>query len=236
MILLKVEDLRVHYGGVEALRGVSFVVEEGSIVSLIGNNGAGKTTILSVISGLKASTTGEIWYEGKRIDNSLPQDIVRKGIGHVPEERSLFPFMSVVENLRLGAFLQKDKHQIDRNLEELYQHFPVLKEREKQKASTLSGGEQQMLAIARALMGQPKLLLMDEFSLGLSPMNVQEIAKILLQINQDGVSIVLVEQNVRLALGLSYKGYVLETGSIVLRGTAEELLNSEKVKKVYLGQ
>jgi len=236
MVLLEVKELRVNYGGVEALRGISFDVEKGSIVAVIGNNGAGKTTTLSVISGLRAPTAGEIRFEGERINNHLPQKIVKNGIGHIPEGRSLFPYMNVMENLRLGAFLRSNKRSIEKDMEEIFNHFPVLRERRKQRAITLSGGEQQMLAIARAIMGRPKLLLLDEFSLGLSPLNIREIAKILLEVNQRGVSLVLVEQNVRLALSLAHRGYVLETGIIVLEGAANELMNSEKVKKVYLGK
>ena len=235
-MLLEVKNLRVHYGGAEAVRGISLEVEKGDIVTLIGSNGAGKTTTLRTISGLIVPTTGEVRFEGKRIDRASPQDIVKLGIGHVPEWKALFPYMTVLENLELGAFLQKNKSQINSDLEELFVHFPVLKERRKQQARTLSGGEQQMLAIARALMGRPKLLLMDEPSLGLSPIMVQQIGKIVLGINQRGVSIVLVEQNARLALRLARRGYVLETGSIVLQGEGEELLSNEHVKRFYLGR
>jgi len=235
-MLLEVKNLWVHYRGAEALKGILLEVEEGTIVALIGSNGAGKTTTLRTISGLKAPTTGEIWFKGKRIDHYHPQDIVKEGIGHVAEGRDLFPYMTVLENLKLGAFLRKDRDQIDRDLEELFNHFPVLKERKRQQARTLSGGEQQILAIARALMSKPKLLMLDEPSLGLSPMNVQEIGRIVRDINQRGVSVVLVEQNARLALGLAHKGYVLEIGSIVLQGEARELLQSEYIKRAYLGQ
>jgi branched-chain amino acid transport system ATP-binding protein len=235
-MLLEVKDLWFYYGQAEALKGISFEVEEGTIVTLIGSNGAGKTTTLSIISGLNTPTAGEIWFEGNRIDGKPPQDIVKQGIGQVPEGRELFPYMTVLENLKLGAFLRKDRNQIDKDLEELFEHFPVLKERKRQRAMTLSGGEQQILAIARALMGKPKLLLLDEPSLGLSPLNVQEIGRIVHDINQRGVSVILVEQNARLALKLAHKGYVLETGSIVLQGDTKELLSSEQVKRAYLGE
>lgn len=234
-MFLEIKDLRVHHGGAEAIRGISLKVEEGEIVSLVGSNGAGKTTILRTISGLKTPTTGEVWFTGKRIDRFLPQDIVKLGIGHIPEGRSIFPYMTVLENLRLGAFLQKDKDEINRGLEQVFEHFLVLKEKKGLQARTLSGGEQQMLVIARALMGKPKLLLMDEPSLGLSPAMVQRIGKIVLDINRSGTSILLVEQNARLALRLAHKGYVLETGSIVLEGEGESLLRDEHVKRAYLG-
>jgi branched-chain amino acid transport system ATP-binding protein len=179
---------------------------------------------------------GEIWFGGKRIDGLSPQHIVRQGIGHVPEGRALFPYMTVAENLRLGAFLRKDRQQIARDLEEIFIHFPRLKERNQQQARTLSGGEQQMLAIARALMCSPKLLLLDEPSLGLSPMNVRVIGNIVQDIKQRGVTVILVEQNARLALGVAQKGYVLETGRIVLQGEAKDLMNNDQVRRAYLGQ
>jgi branched-chain amino acid transport system ATP-binding protein len=235
-MLLEIKDLRVRYGGAEVLKGISLEVGGGEIVTLIGSNGAGKTTILRTISGLKIPTAGEIWFENKRIDRNLPQDTVKQGITHVPEGRDLFPYMTVLENLKLGAFLRKDREQINRDLEELFEHFPVLKERKQQQAKTLSGGEQQVLAIARALMGSPKLLLLDEPSLGLSPMNVREIGRIVHDINQRGVSVLLVEQNARLALGVAHRGYVLETGDIVLQGKGDDLLRDERVKRAYLGQ
>ena len=234
-MLLEVKDLRVHYDGVEALKGISLEVGEGEIVSLVGANGAGKSTTLRAISGLKTPTGGEIWFEENRIDHFLPQDIVKLGIGHVPEGRNPFPYMTVLENLKLGAFLRKDKDGIDNDLEQLFSHFPVLKDRRMQQAKTLSGGEQQMLVIARALMGKPNLLLMDEPSLGLAPAMVQGIGRIVLDINQRGTSILLVEQNARLALRVAYRGYVLETGAVVLHGGGEELLHSEHVKRAYLG-
>jgi len=235
-MLFEIKDLKVHYGGAEALKGISLEVEEGEIVTLIGSNGAGKTTTLRAISGLKRPTSGEIWFEGRRIDQMSPQDVVRIGIIHVPQGRELFPYMSVSENLRLGAFLQRDRGKIKKDLENLLEYFPRLKERSRQQAGTLSGGEQQMLAIACALMGNSRLLLLDEPSSGLSPIMVKEIGKIVSDINQRGTSILLVEQNARLALGLANRGYVLETGNIVLHGEAKELMHSEHVKKAYLGQ
>jgi branched-chain amino acid transport system ATP-binding protein len=235
-MLLKLKDLWCHYGGAEVLKGITLEVEEDSIITIIGSNGAGKTTILRTISGLKARSSGEILFQGERIDRELPQDIVRRRIVHVPEGRALFPYMTVVENLKLGAFLRKDREQIAIDLEKVFKHFPRLKERTNQKAKTLSGGEQQMLAIGRALMSNPKLLLLDEPSLGLSPMMVQEIGSIVRNINERGISVILVEQNARLALGLAKRGYVLETGSIVLQGEAIDLLHSDHVRKAYLGQ
>jgi branched-chain amino acid transport system ATP-binding protein len=235
-MLLKIKDLWCHYGGAEVLRGITLEMEEDSIITIIGSNGAGKTTILRTISGLKARSSGEILFQGERIDRKLPQDIVRRRIVHVPEGRALFPYMTVLENLKLGAFLRKDREQIAIDLEKVFKHFPRLKERTNQKAKTLSGGEQQMLAIGRALMSNPKLLLLDEPSLGLSPMMVQEIGSIVRNINERGISVILVEQNARLALGLAKRGYVLETGSIVLQGEAIDLLHSDHVRKAYLGQ
>ncbi|MDB4444105.1 ABC transporter ATP-binding protein [bacterium] len=233
--MLDVNDLRVHYGGVEALKGISLSVKAGEVVSLVGGNGAGKSTTLRTISGLKRPTTGEIRFEGQRIDRVLPQDIVKQGIGHVPEGRNPFPYMTVLENLKLGAFLRNDRDDINEDLERLFNHFPVLRERSGQQARTLSGGEQQMLVIARALMGKPTLLLMDEPSLGLAPVMVQEIGGIVLDINQGGTSILLVEQNARLALRLAQRGYVLETGGIVLEGDGQDLLESDHVRRAYLG-
>jgi len=235
-MLLKLKDLWCHYGGAEVLRGITLEMEEDSIITIIGSNGAGKTTILRTISGLKARSSGEILFQGERIDRKLPQDIVRRRIVHVPEGRALFPYMTVLENLKLGAFLRKDREQIAIDLEKVFKHFPRLKERTNQKAKTLSGGEQQMLAIGRALMSNPKLLLLDEPSLGLSPMMVQEIGSIVRNINERGISVILVEQNARLALGLAKRCYVLETGSIVLQGEAIDLLHSDHVRKAYLGQ
>lgn len=235
-MLLEITDLRVRYGGAEVLQGISLNVEEGEIVTIIGSNGAGKTTTLRTISGLKRPLTGEILFQGKRIHGTSAQDIVKMGIGHVPQGRNLFPYMGVLENIRLGAYLQYDKNQIKQSLERIFQTFPVLKARKRQQAGTLSGGEQQMLAIARALMGNPTLLLLDEPSSGLAPIVVREIGKIAVEINQCGTSILLVEQNARLALRLAHRGYVLETGSVVLQGKCKDLLTDERVKRAYLGQ
>jgi branched-chain amino acid transport system ATP-binding protein len=234
-MLLEITDLRVRYGGAEILKGISLNVEEGEIVTIIGSNGAGKTTTLKTISGLKRPMTGEILFQGKRIHGTLAQDIVEMGIGHVPQGRNLFPYMGVLENIKLGAYLQNNKNQIKQSLERIFQTFPVLKARKRQQAGTLSGGEQQMLAIARALMGNPTLLLLDEPSTGLAPIVVREIGKIAIEINQRGTSILLVEQNARLALRLACRGYVLETGSVVLQGKCEDLLIDERVKRAYLG-
>jgi branched-chain amino acid transport system ATP-binding protein len=234
-MLLEVTGLTVHYGGIAALRDVSMALAKGEIVTLVGNNGSGKSTTLRSISGLERALSGEIRFEGKRIDGLSPQSIVKCGIGHVPEGRNPFPYMTVAENCKLGAYLRKDRKSIDEDVERLFEHFPVLKQRRRQQARTLSGGEQQMLVIARALMGRPKLLLMDEPSLGLSPMMVQTIGRIIRDINERGTSILIVEQNARLALKLAHRGYVLETGRVVLHGKGEELLHSEHVKKAYLG-
>jgi len=234
-MLLEVKNLRVHYGKAEALKGISLGVDEGKIVTLIGANGAGKTTTLRTISGVKVPTSGEIWYQGKRIDGVPLHEIVRLGIAHIPEGRRVFATMTVLDNLQLGAYLRKDKREIARDLEKIFEHFPVLKERLGQPAGSLSGGEQQMLATARALMTSPKLLLMDEPSLGLSPILVEEVGNIVTDINRGGVSVILVEQNARMALRLADKAYVLEVGSIALEGNAKELANDEHVKKAYLG-
>jgi branched-chain amino acid transport system ATP-binding protein len=234
-MLLEVKNLRVHYGKAEALKGISLGVDEGKIVTLIGANGAGKTTTLRTISGIKLPTSGEIWFEGKQIDGMPLHEIVRLGIAHIPEGRRVFATMTVLENLQLGAYLRRDKHEIARDLENIFEHFPALKGRLGQPAGSLSGGEQQMLATARALMTSPKLLLMDEPSLGLSPILVEEVANIITDINRGGVSIILVEQNARMALRLAEKAYVLEVGRVALEGNAKELANDEHMKKAYLG-
>jgi branched-chain amino acid transport system ATP-binding protein len=235
-MILSVQGVTVHYGKVAAVRDVSFDVQEGTIVTLIGANGAGKSTILKTISGLKYPTAGEIFFEGNRIDRFQPHDVVKAGISHVPEGRRLFPAMSVRENLSMGAYLRKKRKEIDRDYEKVFYYFPKLQEREKQRAGSLSGGEQQMLAIGRALMAKPKLLLLDEPSIGLSPLMSQMISRIVNTINkEEGVSILLVEQNAKIALRLANKGYVMETGSVVLEGEAGELLNNEMVKTAYLG-
>jgi len=235
MSLLKINDLSVHYEKVKAVDGISMDVDESSIVTLIGANGAGKTSILRTISGLKHPSSGEIWLFGQRIDRLPPQNIVRMGIAHVPEERQLFPRMTVLENLKMGAFLQRDRKEINNGLEEVYVHFPILKERRKQHVGKLSGGQQQMVAVGRALMARPQLLLSDEPSLGLAPLMVAEIARILVDIRKRGKTILLVEQNAHMALRIGDKGYVLETGSIVLAGESSMILKDEHVKKAYLG-
>lgn len=234
-MLLDVKGITVHYHKVAAVRDISIEVEEGGVVTLIGANGAGKSTTLRTISGLKHPTTGEIWFKDQRIDRLPPEKINKMGIAQVPEGRRVFPQMTVLENLFMGAFLRKDVDGINRDLEGVFEHFPILKERRKQAGGTLSGGEQQMLAMGRALMSNPKLILMDEPSLGLSPIMCAEIAKIIKDIHAEGRTIVLVEQNARLALALAQKGYVLETGNIVLHGDAKELRENEQVKKAYLG-
>lgn len=234
-MLLEVKDLRVHYGKAEALKGVSISVDKGEIVTLIGANGAGKTTILRSISGLKTPTLGEIWFQGNRIDGVSPHKIVKMGIAHIPEGRKVFAPMTVMENLEMGAYLRKDKHAMAADLERIFESFPVLKERRRQLAGSLSGGEQQMLATARALMASPKLLLMDEPSMGLSPVLTEEVALMITKIGQGGVSIVLVEQNSTMALRLANRAYVLEVGIIALEGDAKELVNDNRLKKAYLG-
>jgi branched-chain amino acid transport system ATP-binding protein len=234
-MLLEVRNLRVHYDKVEAVKGVSLSVEEGGISTLIGANGAGKTTILKAISGLVKSSSGEIRYEGNRIDHLPAHKIVGLGIAHVPEGRRLFGLMTVKHNLRLGAYLQDDKKQREESYQRVYRHFPILKERQNQLAKTLSGGQQQMVAMGRALMARPRVILMDEPSLGLAPIMVAEIAKIIEGMKETGLSVVLVEQNASLALKLADKGYVLETGTVALEGKSEDLIGNEYVKKAYLG-
>lgn len=233
--MLEVKNIVVHYEKAEAVKGISFQVEEGTVVSLIGSNGAGKTTVLRTISGLKKSTAGEIWFNGKRIDKLPPQEIVKAGIAHCPEGRRLFPQMSVLDNLRTAAFLRNDKEEIKKDIDEVFQRFPILGKRQQQYAGTLSGGEQQMLAIARALISRPALLIMDEPSLGLAPLIVKEIGVIIRDIHKRGVTILLVEQNAQLALKLADRGYVMEVGKITLEGNNKELLSNGYVKKAYLG-
>ena len=233
--MLEVKNLHVRYGTVEAVKGVSFRVSPGTIVSLIGANGAGKTTSLRALTGLVKPSAGELRFEGASLGGLAPHQIVGLGIAHVPEGRRLFPKMTVLENLRMGAYRSTSKTDIAATLEMIYQHFPILQERGRQRAGSLSGGEQQMVAIARALLSRPKLLLLDEPSMGLSPIMTAEIGRIIRQINALGVSIILVEQNAMLALTLAQYGYVLETGSFVMEGNAEELLRDEGVKRAYLG-
>ena len=234
-MLLSVRDIRVHYGKVEAVKCISVDAMAGEIVALVGANGAGKTTLLNTISGLKTPSSGEIWFDDQRIDRAPTSRIVRLGIGHIPEGRRVFPQMTVTENLVMGAYTRRDGAAIKKDLSVVYQYFPVLEERRRQLAGTLSGGEQQMLAIGRALMNRPKLLLMDEPSLGLAPLVVEQIAVIIRAINIEGVGIILVEQNVALALKLATRGYVMVTGDVVLQGESDELLRNEEVKKAFLG-
>jgi branched-chain amino acid transport system ATP-binding protein len=233
--MLEVRNLRVRYGTVEAVKGISFEVPAGAIVSLIGANGAGKTTSLRALTGLIRPSGGELRFEDVSLIGRAPHQIVGLGIAHVPEGRRLFPKMTVLENLRMGAYLRTGKTDRAATLGMIYEHFPILRERGRQLAGSLSGGEQQMLAIARALMSRPKLLLLDEPSMGLSPIMTAEIGRIIRQINALSVSIILVEQNAMLALTLAQYGYVLETGNLVMQGAAQELLRDEGVKKAYLG-
>lgn len=234
-MLIDVKHASVNFGKVSAISDVSIGVEEGQIVALIGANGAGKSTTLRAISGLKQPSSGEIWFQGERIDHRSPEDITMMGIAHVPEGRRVFPYMTVMENLEMGAFTRGDKAAVARDLERVFEHFPRLRERLKQAAGTMSGGEQQMLAMGRALMSDPKVVLMDEPSLGLSPILCQEIAKIIKEIHAGGRTVILVEQNARLALALSQRAYVLETGSVVMEDDAKVLLKNDKVRKTYLG-
>jgi branched-chain amino acid transport system ATP-binding protein len=234
-MLLDIRDLRVHYGRAEALKGVSINVDEEAFVSIIGANGAGKTTILRTISGLERPTSGEIWFQGRRIDGVSPSEIVKMGITHVPEGRMLFTTMTVLDNLKMGAYLRKDKPEIAGDIETIYQQFPVLEEKYRQQAGSLSGGQQQMLAIARALMSRSTLILLDEPSTGLSPLLVREFSNTLRKINKEGKSIILVEQNARMALKLAKRAYLLELGYFVVEGDASELAKDDRVKKAYLG-
>lgn len=233
--MLKVEDLTVHYGVIEAIKNVSFHVNKGEIVSLIGANGAGKTTILNTVSALKDQTNGSILYLGEPIHQTNTRNIVAKGISQVPEGRHVFSGMTVLENLEMGAFLRKDRENIKQDIERVFESFPVLKERQSQDASTLSGGEQQMLAMGRALLSSPDLLLLDEPSMGLAPLFIKEIFRIIEEINERGTTVLLVEQNANIALEISDRGYVIETGKIVAEGTGKELLNSDEVQRAYLG-
>lgn len=233
--MLKVNNLTVHYGMIEAVKDVNFEVKKGEIVSLIGANGAGKTTILNTISGLVKPSSGEIVYKDQTLKKLTTREIVAGGISQVPEGRRIFKGMSVRENLEMGAFLRRDKEEVQNDLERIYESFPVLKERLGQDAATLSGGEQQMLAMGRALLSAPELLLLDEPSMGLAPLFIREIFNIIQEINSRGTTILLVEQNAMITLEISDRGYVVETGKVVASGTAEELLHSDEVKKAYLG-
>jgi len=234
-VLLDVKNLKVNYKKVEAVKGVSFYVDEGTLVSIIGANGAGKTTIMQTLSGLLRATSGEITFNGKRIDKTPVDQIVKMGVAQVPAGRKLFPQLSVLENLQAGAYTIRNRNEVNSLLEEVYQHFPRMKERLNQRAGSLSGGEQQMLAIGRALMSKPKLLVMDEPSLGLSPIMVNEIGQIIKSMREHGRTILLVEQNAKLALKLADRTYVLELGKVVLEGKSEDIMNNPIVKKAYLG-
>lgn len=234
-MLLSVKDLTIHYGKAAAVEGVSLKVAEGAVVTIIGANGAGKSTILKALSRLIPLTSGEIWFQGRRIDGMAPYNIVSLGLVQIPEGRKLFPYLTVLSNLTLGASLRNDKAGIKKDMDEVFEHFPILWERRNQKAGTLSGGEQQMLAIARSLMAKPKLLLMDEPSLGLAPKMVSELVPIIRNINERGVGVLLVEQNVPLALQVAERAYALQVGKIVLEGDIDEFKDSEIVKRAYLG-
>jgi branched-chain amino acid transport system ATP-binding protein len=233
--MFKVADLEVRYGEVRAINGMSMIVLEGEIVTLIGANGAGKTTLLRTISGLKKPVKGEVWFKEVRIDRLPAQEIVKIGIAHVPEGRLVFKNLTVLENLRTGAHLRRDKSEIKVDLKTVFDHFPRLEERLRQKAESLSGGEQQMLSIGRALMSRPSMLLLDEPSLGLAPVLVWEVGKIISDINQRGVTAILVEQNAQMALSVASRGYVMQSGKIVLEGTSENLSKGQSVQKAYLG-
>jgi branched-chain amino acid transport system ATP-binding protein len=234
-MLLNLKNITVHYGTGEAIRGVTLEVGEGTVVSIIGANGAGKSSILKAISGLVPLTSGEIWFLDRRIDGMAVHEIVNLGIAQVPEGRRPFPYMSVIANLRLGAFLRRDRASVNRDLDEIFTRFPVLGERRNQQAGTLSGGEQQILAIARALMARPKLILMDEPSLGLGPLVIMELARIIRDINNNGIAVVLVEQNAGLVTQVTDRVYVLETGEIVLQGNIKELMANELVWGAFIG-
>lgn len=232
--MLKVENLKVSFGGIEAVKGISFEVKEGEIVTLIGSNGAGKTTTLRTISGIVKSRSGKVIFNNKNITNIEPSEIVKMGITLCPEGRRIFPDMTVLENIKIGAYLRNDD--ITSDIKKCQRLFPILKDRENQLAGTLSGGEQQMLAVARSLMSKPKIMMLDEPSLGLAPLVVKNIFEIIKEINNEGVTILLIEQNANMALRIADKAYVLETGKIVTEGTGKELLNDPKIKEAYLGK
>ena len=234
-MLLELRNVRVSYGDVEVLKGVSINIEKGKVVCLLGANGAGKSTALRALSGLVPLNSGEIYFDGERIDGLAPHHIVRKGVIHVPEERRLFPEMGVIENLEMGAYLEKDQKKLKANIEEVLTIFPRLKSKLKQQAGTLSGGEQQMAAIGRALMSKPRLMVMDEPTLGLSPILCETVMDSIVQIRQRGTSLLLSEQNSELALDVSDEGYIMRLGEIVLHGTSKELVSDERVRKAYLG-
>lgn len=234
--MLQVKDLSISYGAIQAVRHVDFEVKEGEIVTLIGANGAGKSTILKTISGIVKPQSGSIEYQNESLVGKKAPQIVAAGVSQVPEGRHVFPAMTVMENLQLGAYLQKDRAQIEARLQEIYQMFPILKERQHQDAATLSGGEQQMLVMARAMMAGPKLLLLDEPSMGLAPIYIQKVFEIIQKINAQGTTILLIEQNAHQALAIADRGYVIASGEIQLSGTGKELLNDPQVKRAYLGE
>ena len=236
MAMLEIKDLKVSYGMIRAIKGISFEVNKGEVIALIGANGAGKTTILHTITGLLNADSGSVTYEGKDITRMPGHKIVSMGIAHVPEGRRVFANMTVLQNLKLGAYTRKDKAEIAETLEMVYTRFPRLKERKNQLAGTLSGGEQQMLAMGRALMSHPQIILMDEPSMGLSPIFVNEIFDIIEEVSKSGTTVLLVEQNAKKALSIADRAYVLETGNIVLDGKASELLDNDSIKKAYLGE
>ena len=236
MAMLEINDIQVYYGMIQALKGISFQVNEGEVIALIGANGAGKTTTLHTITGLLSPKKGQILFEGQDITHVPAHKIVSMGMAHVPVGRRVFAQLSVLDNLKMGAFTRKDKDEIEESLIRVYKRFPRLEERKNQMAGTLSGGEQQMLAMGRALMSHPKILLMDEPSMGLSPIFVNEIFDIIREVSEGGTTVLLVEQNAKKALSIADRAYVLETGKIVLEGKAEELLNDDSVKKAYLGE
>ena len=236
MALLEIKDLEVFYGMIQAIKGVSFQVNEGEVIALIGANGAGKTTILHTVTGLLEAKKGSVFFDGKDITKTPAHKIVSMGIAHVPEGRRVFANLSVYQNLRMGAYTRKDKQEIEETLKTVYKRFPRLEERKNQLAGTLSGGEQQMLAMGRALMSHPRIILMDEPSMGLSPIFVNEIFDIIKEVSASGTTVLLVEQNAKKALSISDRGYVLETGKIVLEGRSEDLLNNDSIKKAYLGE
>ncbi len=236
MAILEVKELEVYYGVIQAIKGISFEVNEGEIIALIGANGAGKTTTLQTITGLIPPKSGQIFYEGKEITRTPGYKLVSMGIAHVPEGRRVFAEMTVLQNLKMGAYTRKDKTELEETLKSIYHRFPRLEERKNQLAGTLSGGEQQMLAMGRALMSHPRLIVMDEPSMGLSPIYVNEIFEIIQEINKSGTTVLLVEQNAKKTLSIANKAYVLETGNIVLSGDAKELMNDDSVKKAYLSE
>ncbi|OUP18120.1 ABC transporter ATP-binding protein [Lachnoclostridium sp. An196] len=236
MAMLEIKDLSVYYGVIQALKGISFEVNEGEVIALIGANGAGKTTTLHTVSGLIAPKSGSVIFEGQDITKTPAHKIVSMGMAHVPEGRRVFASLSVLQNLRLGAYTRNDKEEIEESLRKVYKRFPRLEERKNQPAGTLSGGEQQMLAMGRALMSNPRIILMDEPSMGLSPILVNEIFDIIKEVSAGGTTVLLVEQNAKKALSIADRGYVLETGRIVLEGKAQELLNNKSVQSAYLGE